>query len=181
MATRAVGRGEIHFDAVAARFAREMSTLPAASPSTNANLSYDGLVNAGLRRETVPLADLGSGLHPCQVDIGGTQLTDAHELRIDDDLPPARVHLLHLHGSIGWLRTDQGELLRCSIDDLRAVNYWREYGAGRISHTPVVVLTDRKTEAVNLDPFALAYRIFGDRLVASDHWLIVGYGSGTYP
>jgi hypothetical protein len=175
IAERASGQGEAAFDAVPARIARELMALPAPSPITVANLSYDGLINAGLLREMVSMADLASGIHPVTVDVGAGWPLSAHELREDDDLPPSRVHLLHLHGSLGWLRTSDGTFVKCALDDLRVAAYWRRYANKETKVSPVVVLTDRKTPAVEAEPFALAYRIFGERLAGSDHWLIAGY------
>jgi hypothetical protein len=45
----------------------------------------------------------------------------------------------------------------------------------------MVVLTDRKPQATIAPPFSLAYRVFRDRLIGADRWLIIGYGLGDEP
>jgi hypothetical protein len=72
-------------------------------------------------------------------------------------------------------------VVKCKIDDLRAFNFWRKVAMGRSPHTPVVVLTDRRHEGITLEPFAVGYRMFAERLTLADHWLIAGYSVGDVP
>jgi hypothetical protein len=181
VAERARGEGDVRFEATVVAFSRALDQLPVDSPITIANLSYDGLVQAGVLRAQLAMADLADGRSPLTVDLTRTRSVSAHELRPTDDLPTVRVHLLHLHGSIGWLRLRDDRLVKCEIDALRALDYWRRIGRRPNAHTPAVVLTDRKQDAVALEPFALAYRIFGERLAFADRWLIAGYSFGDVP
>lgn len=161
--------------------AHGLNQLPAGSPITVANLSYDGLVQAGVLRAQLSMADLADGRLPVTLELRRGWPACAYRLRTTDDLPMARVHLFHLHGPIGWLRIEHDQVVKCELDELRGADYWRRVASGRARHTPAVVLTDRKDDAVALEPFALAYRIFADRLSLADHWLVAGYSFGDVP
>lgn len=181
VARRAHAQGAVALDETVGALARGIDALAVGSPITVANLSYDGLVHAGILNTISPMADLATGVESSTLDVGGAWPIVVRPLRTTDDLPPARVHLLHLHGSLGWLRTTDGNDVKAVVEDLRTAGFWRKYRNGAVGHEPLVVLTDRKTQAVEYDPFALAYRIFGNRLAGSDRWLIAGYSFNDVP
>jgi hypothetical protein len=114
--------------------------------------------------------------------VGGKEIT-AHELRRSTDLPPkARVHVLNLHGSLGWLLDTQTQVgLKFAIDDLREAQYWDLLRSGETDLWPLVVLTDQKTRRVASWPFALAYGAFENGLTRSERWLIGGYSFSDVP
>lgn len=47
------------------------------------------------------------------------------------DCLPRRTRLIHLHGSLTWLRNPQtGKVYRFRIEELRAINYWHAWRDG---------------------------------------------------
>ena len=96
-------------------------------------------------------------------------------LRVTDDLPDDRpIHLLQLHGSLGWIRSG-ASIRKFRIDDLRTNEFWSHVSGGLATSEPVVVLTDRKEAVVETAPFGLAYEIFRNRLLKASHWCVAGY------
>ena len=140
-----------------------------------ATLNYDGLTHAGLLKHGKP-ADPAHGFqNHSHTVVRGRKPIDGFALRQSDDIPDDKTPLIQLHGSLGWLRhPETGSVLRFTLDDLRAIDYWSEWGAGNTNWSPVVVLTDQKERTIVRRPFALAYDIFQQRLIASDRWLIGG-------
>ncbi|MBZ0116165.1 MAG: SIR2 family protein [Sandaracinaceae bacterium] len=158
-------------------------TLPGASTAkTIGTLNYDGLVHAAALSLRLGPADLSTGYDVgSHVVVSGSATLAAHKLRSTNNLPPADLQILNLHGSLGWLRDARGEIWKFELGDLRTNNYWTEFAAGESDWQPVVILTDQKTAAVAEHPFSLAYDIFRERLTQADRWMIVGYGLGDQP
>ena len=152
---------------------------------TIATLNYDGLLTAALTRlrdeRVIQLSDLGDEGNQRMCTTTAT-LSEAYGLRQLDDLRRYSTHLLHLHGSLGWLAdSDSNEAWKFSIRDLRRVSYWTEFRDGTVSLIPKVVLTDQKAKVVTDWPYMLAYQILGNRLDSSYFWFIGGYGFGDQP
>lgn len=175
------------------RFCQAVADLGEPDELVTATLSYDGLLQSGFLREwvgftgsteTLAICDLGHGLfhEQLQVDFADEAL-DTYRLRNFPDFLDNRAVLLHLHGSLGWLRapSDNGDVFKFRIQDLRDWHYWERLKAGDTGWTPVVVLTSRKTELAREWPFSLAYTSFASALSESDRWLIAGYGRGDEP
>lgn len=110
---------------------------------------------------------------------GGLPLIGA-PLRTHANFPDRRLRLLHLHGSLAWLRGPDGVVYRFDISSLRNRHYWKAWREGRTDWAPEVVLTNQpvKTSLVTQHPFSLAYRTFQRDLLTADKWLIVGYSLG---
>lgn len=148
------------------------------------NLNYDALVMAALcgsySSQMCDLADARFAEESVELVRGGS-LVSGRRLRTTGDLPPRRISLLHLHGSLTWLRrrTDNA-YMRFPIEALRTSGYWTAWREGRTDWAPVVVLTNQasKTDLVTQYPFKLAYDLFFTRLLSSDKWLIAGTSLG---
>lgn len=194
IARRSVEVGGGHFDTTVKKVVADLLGFGFEEPLTIATLSYDTLVLAALIEECdnrrLQLSDLGSGL-PSQkklrsISTKRTGESLARSLRRDDDFI-GEVQLIHLHGSLGWLgEPDGSDAYKFDIESLRSDRgwpdyYWTHFQNGDAVLRPVLVLTDRKNEAVITWPFSLAYATFEARLAASSHWMIGGYGFGDDP
>lgn len=147
---------------------------------TFGNLNYDSLLMAALTNLHIDkLCDLtdGRSVYP-NIEVVPGVLMRGQALRSRADLPPnRRIALLHLHGSLSWLRhTETGTYMRFPIAELRASDYWTKWREGLTKWAPVVVLTNQnsKGELVQGYPFNLAYETFFSRLLTADKWLIAG-------
>lgn len=158
---------------------------------TVATLNYDGLLHSGLLEHCPEdICDLASGkwrhTGHHRVVHGGPQL-EGQRLRTTNNLPDDKLAILQLHGSLGWLQDQDGEIWSFKLDDLRTddlgsdQSYWKALREQRTDWVPKLVLTNRKNRAVDGQPFALAYEAFRDRLLDSDRWLIAGYGFADVP
>lgn len=160
------------------------------SKVTIANLNYDSLVMKALISEQDPkVCDMADGrVHKkIQRDIVGEgKKRVGHPLRAASDfdaefMRKQRVLLLHLHGSVSWLRSpepeDGGQVFRFKISTLRSDGFWAAWRAGRTNWEPVVVLTNQqhKSATVAEPPFSIAYDQFRERLKTSGRWMIAGY------
>lgn len=173
IATRAFGQGQDALDAAVGVLTDSLRDVAGESVLTIATLNYDGLLQAALPSDDV--ADLATGLGFGPAALAPQLQRESWRIRSVADFPEDRfIHLLHLHGSLGWLRLQDGVVRKFRIDDLRDLDFWARLSQGEMEADPVVVLTDRKDESVGLSPFALAYTVFGHRLVASRHWCIAG-------
>lgn len=192
IASRGRGQSESQFNSVILAVCRAIANLRGDGQVAVATLNYDGLLHAGFQRledephSTVRLCDLAAGFAGTSMCPAGSKELACYGLRRDWALP-GNIHLLNLHGSLGWLGDpDSGRVWKFALEDLRSVDeeglsYWTLLRAGRQRLEPRVVLTDRKDEAVTQWPFSLAYDIFEDRLVRSHRWLIAGYSFGDRP
>lgn len=183
VATRAHGQGTL--DNTVKAFCQALHALPREGVLTIGTLNYDGLVHAALLDLGFDMADLAMGF-PDAVEhhsvIAGGPPLECWPIRDTPDLPGVgNVHVLQLHGSLGWLRGPNGGIRKFRIDELREQAYWEHLADDQAVGTPVVVLTDRKLEAIGAPPFDLAYRILRTRLIAADKWLIAGYGFADKP
>jgi len=144
------------------------------------NLNYDTILLAALMSvDTRGFADVGHGWKKW---VMGNEQIAAQRLReTPSDFPTLSrcpVHLLHLHGSLTYWVTDDGEkygkLTREQVGDHRL---FRKLRRGTTDLRPLVVLNRerQKIEDVENHPFKLAYDMFNRGLVRSDHWLIIGY------
>lgn len=159
-----------------------MAAIIKASRTANitvGNLNYDSLVMSALLSLDVGLCDMARGWPPYSARIGGSYAISGHALRTKPDFLDRQCLLLHLHGSVSWLRSPNlpDHIVRFSMQDLRIKNYWEKYRTGRTNWSPVVVLTNQraKSSVVSRWPFSLAYETFFNRLMTSDRWLIAGY------
>jgi hypothetical protein len=151
---------------------------------TIGNLNYDSLAMASLC-DLFPgskWCDMTDGRFPHEGDVvpqWSSTLAGRRLRRSVSDFPSdRRVVLVHLHGSLTWLRSPHdGQVYRFSIDDLRRSGYWRSWREGQSPWTPEVVLTNQsvKDSVVKNYPFSLAYEMFERRLLTADRWLICGY------
>jgi hypothetical protein len=152
---------------------------------TIATLNYDGLLHGVAIDALPPIADLADGRPDAcasfEVVPGHTLV--GRPLRLVDDLLDTRTHILQLHGSLGWLRRPShlDQVWSFRIPELRTAGYWQAWKSGTTDWSPVVVLTDRKSQVVAEWPFELAYSTFYQRLVRAKRWLVVGYGFGDHP
>lgn len=173
IATRAQGQGMDQLQAGPGALTGGLIAAADGGLVTIATLNYDGLLQAVLPDEGV--ADLASGTGAGAVDLGDGTLLQSWPLRIVPDFPDERtIHLLHLHGSLGWLRGSTS-IRKFRIDDLRAANVWARIANDELTLEPVVVLTDRKDQVPGTAPFALGYKVFADRLSTTTDWCIAGY------
>lgn len=180
IATRAFGQGQDALDAGAGTLMNQLQEVANGDLLTVGTLNYDGLLHAVLPDDRV--ADLATGLAAGPVElIPGVHL-ESWPLRSAPDFPEDRdIHLLHLHGSLGWLRCPDGPVRKFRIDDLRSIDFWARLAQGQVNADPVVVLTDRKEATVGAEPFALAYLVLGRRLSTARHWCIAGYSFRDSP
>jgi hypothetical protein len=142
-------------------------------------LNYDALLMAALCREhNHELCDLGDGrFGSAYHHIAEDRLALGRPLRTRGNLPYRRLTLLHLHGSLAWLRNPADKrIYKLAIEDLRHMDYWPLWGQGKTDWSPVVVLTNQpgKTKLIREQPFALAYEIFRQRLLTASKWMIIG-------
>src|SRR5690606_26275767 len=96
--------------------------------------------------EVLAICDLGHGLFHEQLEVDfADEALNAYRLRDFPDFLDNRAVLLHLLGSLGWLRapSDNGDVFKFRIQDLRDWHYWERLKAGDTRWTPVVVLTSR--------------------------------------
>ena len=152
---------------------------------TFGNLNYDSLIMAALCELYGPdLCDMTDGrfateMHEVVPGIGYS--IPGKPLRVVGDYPNRTITLLHLHGSLTWLRmpgtTGPQGIYRFDLGPLRTVDYWTAWREGRTSWSPEVVLTNQTTKdtLVKDYPFSLAYDSFYNRLLTADRWLVVGY------
>ncbi|GAA5033953.1 hypothetical protein GCM10023258_34250 [Terrabacter aeriphilus] len=147
---------------------------------TIANLNYDSLVMACLSDGySGEFCDLARGYGASFFEVlHGVQWV-GHPLRQIADFPPTRkTRLIHLHGSLTWLKQPgSGLIYRFRTEDLRMYDFWEKWRDGETDWQPVVVLTNQtaKTEVVKEQPYALAYSVTEESLIESDRWLIAGY------
>jgi hypothetical protein len=149
---------------------------------TVGNLNYDSLVLAGLCEllPTRAFCDMTFGYVTQKFSVVGEHppITGRALRGKPEDFLPRPVTLLHLHGSLAWLRDpDTGQVWRFGMSDLREVDYWRNWRDGVTDWSPEVVLTnqDSKSAVVTNPPFNLAYQVFESRLRTADTWVLAGY------
>lgn len=181
VARRAQGQGQDTLDATVGALCNRLMGLPWNGLLTMATISYDGLLHAAMLEQH--MADLAAGFNEAErVIVQNGDPIPSWPLRTSADFPLGpRIHVVQLHGSLGWLRDAEGSVRKFRIEDLRQQNYWAHLGEGSATATPVVVLTDRKEQQVGTPPFELAYRVLQERLIASDKWLVAGYGFNDTP
>lgn len=147
---------------------------------TVGNLSYDSLVMAAMcRLFPRDFCDMARGYQHRRMDLGDSSIL-GQPLRTDpSDFPwRRRSRLVHLHGSLTWLREPtSGRVFKFGIEPLRDVEYWTRWRDGELDWTPEVVLTNQaaKTRLVEGYPFKLAYDVLYQDLLTADRWLIAGY------
>lgn len=155
-----------------------------------ATLNYDGLTHSALLdawndlwlQAGGKMADLAWGSGDQLLEVVPGRTLRSWPIRDEDTIPDDRAALLQLHGSLAWLRHRPTlQVWKFRLTDLRDAQYWDGLANGSSEWEPVVVLTDRKREAVASWPFDLAYRIFVGRLIAADRWLVAGYSFGDEP
>ncbi|MDF1597268.1 MAG: SIR2 family protein [Acidimicrobiia bacterium] len=130
----------------------------------------------------IVLGDMAQGFGQETVDIVPDGPATAYPLRDDDEYKPANLLVYHLHGSLQWLRRNDGSIWKVDhIERMRELDFWVRYGRGETALEPVVVLADQKARAVELDPFRWAYDRFEDALRSADKLVIAGYGFGDLP
>jgi SIR2-like domain len=149
---------------------------------TIGNLNYDSLVMAALSNAWASeFCDLTDGrLDDVVVDVVPGAAMVGRPLRQGPSFPMNRpIRLLHLHGSLTWLREPgpNGRVFRFDAAGMRSSNYWKAYRDGTTDWTPEVVLTTQVSKSIEVTkyPFSLAYESFFDRLVVADRWFIGGY------
>lgn len=151
---------------------------------TIGNLNYDSLALASLSSlYPSQLCDVAWGYQGGNFDIGSPWgKARGHRLRAGlSDFPVGngrRVKLVHLHGSLTYLKNpDDGQVYKFLLDDLRLADHWGSWRDGKTEWEPQVVLTNQsaKSEEITRPPFALAYAALREQLQRSDRWLIVGY------
>ena len=175
IADRAHGQGEDAREKAVGVLVGGLCALAGGDRLTLATLNYDGLLMSALDESKV--ADLARGGPGQSLTIAAGIELPCWPLREIDDLPEDRqIHLLQLHGSLGWVRRPDGTVHKFKIDSLRTKDFWNLVASGKTDSRPVVVLTDRKETIVRTPPFALAYEILRDRLMGATHWCIAGYG-----
>lgn len=160
------------------------------SKITIANLNYDSLVMKALISEQDPkVCDMADGRTHKKVQrdiVGEGKKRVGHPLRAASDfdaefIRKQKVLLLHLHGSVSWLRSpepqDEGQVFRFKISSLRSDGFWAAWRAGKTNWEPVVVLTNQhhKNMTVAEPPFSIAYDQFREQLRTSGRWIIAGY------
>jgi len=149
---------------------------------TFGNLNYDTLLLAALMNvRTRRFADLAWGKPSMRIKLGDDRI-DAMPLRESaEDFPDAAdfpVQLLHLHGSLTYWGTADGEQFgKLDRTEVMAEQLFKKLRRGRTDLRPLVVLNRerQKIDDVLAHPFKLAYEMFNQGLEDSDHWLIIGY------
>lgn len=146
---------------------------------TIANLNYDSLAMAALSHSHGHrFCDMARGYGEERLEIAEGVVLTGYPLRTSPNFPTERnVRLLHLHGSLTWLRSPEGKVYRFATCDLRDHKFWDLWRNNLTSWQPVVVLTNQtaKTDVVKEEPYALAYATSEAEFVNSDRWLIAGY------
>jgi hypothetical protein len=148
---------------------------------TIGNLNYDSLALAAIARNWSSVScDMTKGYaQPEDIEVVPGHILQGRPLRTSPDFPMSRwIRLIHLHGSLAWLREPgTGRVMRFDMDDLRNCGYWEAWRDGRTQWRPEVVLTNQraKSAAVRRAPFSLAYQSFYEELVRADRWVIAGY------
>jgi hypothetical protein len=160
------------------------------------HLNYDALIDAAAidvrdqraKRARLPwthgivLGDMAQGFGEEAVEVIPDGAVTAYPLRDDDEYESASLIIYHLHGSLQWLRRDDGSVWKVErLERLRELDFWVRYSRGETALKPVVVLADQKARAVELDPFRWAYDRFEDGLRSADMLVIAGYGFGDLP
>ena len=148
------------------------------------NLNYDCLALAALI-DLLPsnsLCDMARGDAIDSFNIGSLpfEITGRLLRSSPDDFPSWRikVKLMHLHGSLSFLRDPStGMVHKFGIDMLRTADHWAAWRDGRTEWEPQVVLTNQSTKSqeIRKQPFALAYSVTREQLLLADRWLIAGY------
>lgn len=167
------------------RFIRDIVEAADGAKVHVGNLNYDALVMASLSEQYQPrFCDMSDG-QPSNKEIreviDGMGGLVARPVRlVTSDFPDFRqITLLHLHGSLAWLREPgpSGRVYRFEIGDLREQSYWKAWREGRTQWVPEVVLTNQATKSnvVSRYPFNLAYDKFYEGLLTAERWLIAGY------
>lgn len=154
--------------------------LAIGGPLTLGNLNYDSLVMAALAtNHGAVFCDMAD---PREADyfevVRGGYLIPGRGLRTTANFPARRARLVHLHGSLTWLRRRSDDrVYRFNISDLRDIEYWKHLREGNTDWDPQVVLTNQefKSNAVLAEPYNLAYSTYESALGSSDLWLIAGY------
>lgn len=161
-------------------FIDEIMDVSGGGDVTYGNLNYDSLLMAAIcRMYDAQMCDMTDGRHAVEHKLITPEMgARGRPLRSRADLPMSRhVALVHLHGSLAWLREPStGIIYRFDIDDVRSSHYWTAWREGRTDWSPVVVLTNQagKSKLIKEYPFALGYDIFEQRLLTADKWLIAG-------
>lgn len=162
------------------KFVSEVINAASGGEVTFANLNYDGLLMAALcHGYQGSLCDLADGrLAPRSLQITEDWPAVGQPLRRSGNLPMGRrLTLLHLHGSVAWLRNPaEKQVYRFRLEDVRDSHYWDAWREGRTQWTPVVVLTNQtgKSRRVADHPFSLAYDLAKQRFLTADKWLVAG-------
>jgi hypothetical protein len=110
------------------------------------NLNYDALLMAAMCRDhNHDLCDLADGRRQRALYwITEDNWAVGRPLRTDGNLPYRRLTLLHLHGSLAWLRNPADDCVyKLGIEDLRRIDYWRLWRQGKTNWSPVVGLTNQ--------------------------------------
>lgn len=105
-------------------------------------------------------------------------LRPEHDYQARDFKGRAPLELIHLHGSMTWWQPkDSDQVVKMRSTKALDKSWWKIARSENAEMSPTVVLANsrRKTEHVKRFPFDVAYSAFGDRLLHSGHWLIVGY------
>lgn len=178
-------KAEHHLIGKVHEFITSVVTSAGGGRVTFGNLNYDSLVMAALCELYGPaLCDMTDGRFATQLhDVvpGLGYPLPGKPLRVADDYPDRMITLLHLHGSLTWLRMPETSgtqgVYRFDLAPLRTADYWNEWREGRTAWSPEVVLTNQTTKSslVAKYPFSLAYQSFYARLITADRWLIAGY------
>lgn len=147
---------------------------------TFGNLNYDTLLLASLLAKCQnDLVDMGHGWRKVTLVGNGGATINVPELRkTPEDFLDRRVKLLHLHGSLTyWANTERTIFAKLGIPQLHDHQQWQAVRDQDTRLRPVVVLANQRDKSSHVTefPFALAYEMFVRGLVASDHWLVVGY------
>lgn len=146
---------------------------------TIANLNYDSLVMACLTEKfRDSFCDMARGDKRGVFEVLEGEFWVGSPVRTCVDFPVYRkTRLIHLHGSLTWLRSPDGTVYRFRTEDLRWHNFWEKWRNNETDWQPVVVLTNQtaKTEVVKEEPYALAYSVTEEELIEADRWLIAGY------
>lgn len=167
------------------RFIEAILAVTASGTITIGNLNYDSLVMAVLSDRYAPrFCDMTDGRFANAFEvIPGTGNLLGRPIRTTQDFPSRKVTLLHLHGSLAWLRAPTalgGHVYRFDIGTLRDLGFWQAWREGDTNWGPEVVLTNQVTKAtaVGQYPFAFGYEAFEKRLLTADRWIIAGYSLG---
>ncbi len=147
-------------------------------------LNYDSLLNGMVINATSNnCTDMADGQHGSGFPIGPGLTLDGFPLRDVDNMMEDRCRIYDLHGSVAWWGSPglDSDMAKFTLSDLRSNNVVDDWRSKGISWSPVVLLTDQKSQRSSLFPFSFAYAGFERRLVAADNWVIVGYSFGDQP